>query len=157
MTSLLQPKLGEAKTMGCFKAMIVGLEDALGENTTSIALVQAGRLYGKKLAHELNLVGKSSTEDLKELVDKLRSVLGQEGAGICVIDTISHEGDVIKVYASQTVCSLGEPPNSSRKCTFTLGTAWGLLEQSLGKRLKGVHTESILRGGTHDVFEFVPL
>lgn len=41
-----------------------------------------------------------------------------------------------------------------RKCTFTLGAVWGALEEITGKRLKGTHTESVLRGGSNDVFEF---
>ena len=41
-----------------------------------------------------------------------------------------------------------------RKCTFTLGAVWGILEQVFGKRLRGKQVESVLRGGSHDVFEF---
>jgi predicted hydrocarbon binding protein len=152
MTDLMPPVLGDLKTLGCFKAMIVGLEDALGEHTTSIALTSAGRLYGKKLANELGLQGTT----LDNLLTKLQDTLGAGGAGICVIDKVVQEGLVIKVYASQTVCSMGEPSNSNRKCTFTLGTAWGILESALGQRFKGIHTESLLRGSTHDVFEFIP-
>jgi len=38
-----------------------------------------------------------------------------------------------------------------------MGAVWGALEQILGKRLQGTQTESVLRGGTHDVFDFTPL
>ena len=37
-----------------------------------------------------------------------------------------------------------------------MGAVWGAVEQLIGKRLRGTHTESVLRGGTHDVFEFTP-
>ena len=48
----------------------------------------------------------------------------------------------------------GEPDGSPRRCTYTLGVVWGVLETLLACRLRGRHTESVLRGGTHDVFRF---
>jgi hypothetical protein len=33
----------------------------------------------------------------------------------------------------------------------------GTIEQSLGKRLQGKQVESVLRGGSHDIFEFVAI
>jgi hypothetical protein len=35
-----------------------------------------------------------------------------------------------------------------------MGAIWVALSEITGKKLRGVHTESVLRGGTHDVFEF---
>jgi hypothetical protein len=35
-----------------------------------------------------------------------------------------------------------------------MGAVWGAIEEITGKKLRGVHTESVLRGGSHDVFEF---
>jgi hypothetical protein len=61
---------------------------------------------------------------------------------------------VIKAYISESLCSAGEPQGSDRKCLFTLGAVWGVLEQVLGKRLHGSHTESVLQGSAYDIFEF---
>jgi hypothetical protein len=35
-----------------------------------------------------------------------------------------------------------------------LGAIQGVLEKATGKRLRGKQTESVLRGGSHDVIEF---
>jgi hypothetical protein len=35
-----------------------------------------------------------------------------------------------------------------------MSTIWGALSEITGKKLRGVQTESVLRGGTQDVFEF---
>ena len=126
---------------------------ALGEKATAIALTTAGRSRGKQLATELGLTG--STMSLDDIASKLGNALGKNGTCLCSIDKIVSEADVIKVYTSETLCSAGEPQGSERKCTYTLGAVWGALEQSLGKRFQGKHTESVLRGHAHDVFEFV--
>ena len=152
--SLLRKELGDFNSIVCFKAAITGMEEALGEKATAIALTTAGRARGKKLAEELGLVGASLSLD--EAADKLKLALGKEGTRLCIVEKIVAEGETIKVYTSETFCSAGEPLNSPRKCTFTMGAVWGAIEQILGKRLRGTHTESVLRGGTHDVFEFTP-
>ena len=149
---MLRPKLGNFSSIVCFKAAIVGMEDALGEKATAIALIAAGRQRGKSLAKELGLEGLASLEDV---ATKLRSALGEEGTKLCIVESISEEGGVIKVYTSETLCSADEEEGSPRKCTYTMGAVWGALEQSLGKRFQGKHTESVLRGGKNDVFEFV--
>ncbi|TAE58581.1 MAG: hydrocarbon-binding protein [Nostocales cyanobacterium] len=154
MPETLRPQLGDFNSIVCFKAVITGMEDALGEKATAIALIAAGRTRGKNLAASLGLKG---TTSLEEAQVELSKAVGKEGTRLCIVDKIVTEGDTIKVYTSETVCSAGEPQGSERKCTFTLGAAWGALEQILGKRLKGVHTESVLRGGTHDVFEFTSM
>lgn len=155
MPDLLRKELGDFNSIACFKAVIVGMEDALGEKATAIALISAGRARGKKLAQDLGLV--VGLTSLEEAAEKLKLALGKEGTRLCIIEKIISEGDAIKVYTSETVCSAGEQPGSTRKCTFTMGAVWGVIEQLIGKRLKGVHIESVLRGGTHDVFEFTPL
>ncbi|MBD2419176.1 hydrocarbon-binding protein [Anabaena cylindrica FACHB-243] len=155
MMSVLRKELGNFNSIICFKAAITGMEEALGEKATAIALTTAGRARGKKLAEELGLAGSSLSLD--DVTDKLSQALGKEGTRLCIIEKIVAEGEIIKVYTSETFCSAGEPINSPRKCTFTMGAVWGAIEQLIGKRLRGVHTESILRGGTHDVFEFTPL
>ncbi|MTJ13384.1 hydrocarbon-binding protein [Anabaena sp. UHCC 0187] len=152
--SELRKELGNFNSITCFKAAITGMEEALGEKATAIALTTAGRARGKKLAEELGLDGALTVLD--DAVDKLRQALGKDGTRLCIIEKIVTEGDIIKVYTSETLCSAGEELNSTRKCTFTMGAVWGAVEQVIGKRLRGTHTESVLRGGTHDVFEFTP-
>lgn len=155
MTTELRPELGNFSSIVCFKAVITGMEDALGEKATAIALIAAGRARGKKLAQELGLT--NSQLSLDDVASKLSAALGAEGTRLCKVEKIVEDGDKIKVYTSETVCSAGEPQGASRSCTFTLGAVWGALEQVTGKRLQGKHTESVLRGGSHDVFEFVQL
>jgi predicted hydrocarbon binding protein len=157
MSELLRKELGDFNSIVCFKAVITGMEDALGEKATAIALTTAGRARGKKLAEQLGLVGLGAMASLEETAKKLQQALGVEGTRLCIIDRIVAEDDVIKVYTSETLCSAGEPENSPRKCTFTMGAVCGAIEQVLGKRFQGKHTESVLRGGTHDVFEFTPM
>jgi hypothetical protein len=148
----IRSDLGNFVSIVCFKSVITGMEDALGEKATAIALIAAGRARGKNLVNQLGLAG--ATTDLNEIATKLNAAVGKDGTRLTAIDKIEQVGDVIKVYASETVCSAGEPAGSPRKCTFSLGAVWGALETILGQRLKGQHTDSVLRGGTHDVFEF---
>jgi predicted hydrocarbon binding protein len=155
MTTTLREELGDFSSIVCLKAIIVGMEDALGEKATAISLIAAGRARGKKLATDLGLV--NAAVSLEDVSSKMSSALGKDGTRLLVLDKIEQTGDVIRVYTKETVCSAGEPQGSERKCTFTLGAVWGALEAVLHKRLQGKHTESVLRGGTHDVFEFTQL
>ena len=155
MTTELRPELGNFSSIVCFKAVITGMEDALGEKATAIALTAAGRARGKNLAKELGLTNTSIPMDT--VADKLTHALGKDGTRLCKVDKIVAEGDVIKVYTSETLCSAGEVEGSPRKCTFTLGAVWGAVEQLKGKRYQGKHTESVLRGGSSDVFEFTEM
>ncbi|WP_017652188.1 hypothetical protein [Fortiea contorta] len=152
---MLRPILGDFSSIICFKAVIVGMEEALGEKATAIALTSAGRSRGKHLAHELGLIKTSLA--LEDIVYKLGLALGTEGTRLCMVHKVEIVNDVIKIYTSETVCSAGEPQDSPRKCTFTLGAVWGALEHILGKRFVGKHTESVLRGSNYDVFEFTQL
>ncbi len=152
---MTRPVLGDFSSIACFKAAIVGMEDALGDKTTAIALTAAGRARGKHLAKDLNLIG--TNPSLDEVAQKLGSALGKDGTRLCMVDKIVKDGDTVKVYTSETFCSAGEPQGSERKCTYTLGAIWGALELVLGKRLQGKHVESVLRGGTHDVFAFTEM
>jgi predicted hydrocarbon binding protein len=147
-----RPNLGQFSSIVCFKSVITGMEEALGEKATAIALIAAGRTRGKELAKNLGLTG--ATQDLAVVAAKLNEAVGANGTHLTAVDKITQEGDVIKVYCSETVCSAGEPDGSPRKCTFTMGAIWGALTEVTGKKLRGIHTDSILRGGTHDVFEF---
>lgn len=154
MSAILRQELGDFSSIVCLKAVITGVEETLGAKATAIVLITAGRVRGKKLAEDLGLVGSSISLD--EMAQKIRQALGKDGTRLCTIEKVVQNGDVIKVYILETVCSAGEAQGSSRNCTFTLGVVWGVLEQVTGKRLEGKHTESVLRGGSHDVLEFKP-
>ena len=150
-----RPTLGQYSSIICFKSVITGMEEALGEKATAIALISAGRIRGKELAKSLGLSG--ATQDLAVIAAKLNEAVGANGTHLTAVDKIVQEGDLIKVYCSETVCSAGEPDGSPRKCTFTMGAIWGALAEVTGKKLRGIHTESVLRGGAHDVFEFTTI
>jgi predicted hydrocarbon binding protein len=155
MSTYTRPTLGDFSSIVCFKSVITGMEEALGEKATAISLIAAGRSRGKNLVQQLGLSG--SNADLDTIATKLNAAVGSAGTRLTAVDKIVQEGDTIKVYCSETVCSAGEPMGSNRKCTFTMGAVWGALTEITGKKLRGTHTESVLRGGTHDVFEFTPV
>jgi predicted hydrocarbon binding protein len=152
MSTSVRPTLGEYSSIVCFKAVITGMEEALGEKATAISLIAAGRSRGKKLVKESGL--SNSAIDFDTMATKLNVAVGSEGTRLTAVNKIVEEGGLIKAYCSETVCSAGEPQGSPRKCTFTMGAIWGAIEEITGKKLRGVHTDSVLRGGTHDVFEF---
>lgn len=147
----MRTELGEFNSIVCFKAVVTGTEEALGEKAAAIALIAAGRTRGKHLAEELGIVGKGSNG---EVVLLLQKALGKDGTRLCIIDKIEHTDESIKVYCRETVCSAGEPMGSPRKLSFTLGAIQGVLESVTGKRLRGKQIESVLRGGSHDVVEY---
>ncbi|WAL61156.1 hypothetical protein [Thermocoleostomius sinensis] len=154
MSERLREQLGDFSSIVCLKAIITGMEDALGEKATAISLIAAGRTRGKKLAESLGLVG---VTDFETVTQALSQALGPEGTRLLIIEKIVQDGTCIKVYVKETICSAGEPQGSTRQCTFTLGAVWGALEKILNKRLQGKHTESVLRGSAYDVFEFTEL
>lgn len=150
----LRPDLGDFSSIVCFKAVVVGVEEALGKQAAKVALVAAGRKRGKDLVASLGLNGKG--EDLGEAAKQLGAALGRDGTRLCSVDAINRDGDVIRVTVSDTVCMAGEPQGSDRTCTFTLGAVQGALEALTGAPLKGQHAESKWRGAQADVFEFRP-
>jgi hypothetical protein len=150
-TSPLRSELGDFSSIICFRAVVIGVEEALGEKAAAIALISAGRARGRQIAEQLGL--KSSTADLTTIANQLNQVLGKEGTCLCIIDKITVD-TAIRVYCRETICSAGEPEGPSRKLTFTLGAIQGVLEQTTGNRLRGKQIESVLRGSAHDVIEF---
>jgi predicted hydrocarbon binding protein len=150
-------ELGDFSSVVCLKAIVVGVEEALGEKAAAIALISAGRQRGKKLAEELGLANKGADLSLEEVQQKANYALGKDGTRLCLVEKVVQEGDAYKVYTRETVCSTGEQEGSPRQCTFTLGAIQGFLEAFLGKRLRGTHTQSVLRGDTHDVLEYTVL
>jgi len=150
--SELRPDLGDFSSIVCFKAVVVGVEQALGAQAAKVALVSAGRKRGKGLVKSLGLSGKG--EDLDVAAAKLKAALGQDGTRICNIEGIEADGEAIRVAVSETVCMAGEPMGTDRKCSFTLGAVHGALEELTGRALKGDHVESPWRGDAQDIFEF---
>ena len=148
----MRTELGDFSSIVCFKAVVTGTEEALGEKAAAIALISAGRNRGKQLAEQLGIKGKNISHD--ELVSLLQKALGKYGTKLCIVDKIEETDASIKVYCRETICSAGEPEGSPRKLSFTLGAIQGVLEQLEGKRLRGKQTESVLRGGSHDVIEY---
>jgi hypothetical protein len=147
----LRSELGDFNSIICFKALIFGLEEALGEKAASISAAAAGRLRGKSLVAELGFAG--SKPDLETATAALRKALGEEGTRLCIIDKIEATETGYRVYCRETICSAGEPQGSSRTLSFTLGAVQGALETMMEQRLRGTQVESVLRGGQHDVIE----
>ncbi len=84
----IRPQLGDFSSIVCFKAVVVGVEEALGEKATAIALISAGRQRGKKLAEDLGLSNKGAEISLEEVSLKVGSILGKEGTRLCIIEKI---------------------------------------------------------------------
>ncbi|NJN72199.1 MAG: hypothetical protein HC799_04970 [Limnothrix sp. RL_2_0] len=157
----LRHTLGDFNSTICTKAIVVGIEEALGAKAAAIALIMAGRQRGKDLAQELDVVSKGETLTIEEIAAQAAHALGQDGTRLCLIDKVeeNNSGDepFYLVYTRETICSTGEEENSPRLCTYTLGAIQGFLEAFLNKRLRGEQIESVLRGSDHDVLKFVSL
>ncbi|NJN56581.1 MAG: hypothetical protein HC879_03335 [Leptolyngbyaceae cyanobacterium SL_5_9] len=147
----LRTELGDFSSIICFRAIVTGTEEALGEKAAAIALMAAGRSRGKQLAEQLGLTGVGINSE--KIVSLLQSALGKEGTRLCIVDKVVSNGEGIWVYCRETICSSGEPQGSNRQLTFTLGAIQGVMEQVTGKRLRGKQVESVLRGGSFDVIE----
>lgn len=153
--SALRKELGDFSSIVCLKAMIMGMEDALGEKATAIALISAGRARGRQLAQQLGL--KHLDADLNVVTERIADALGSNGTRLLLLHKVERDGDLFRVYTTETVCSAAEEPGSSRRCTFSLGAVQGVLETITGQRLRGVQIESVLRGGDYDLFEYGPV
>lgn len=148
-------ELGDFSSIVCLKAIITGIEDALGEKATAIALLAAGRARGRQLAQQLGL---SNTDyDLNTLTIKVADALGKNGTRLLLLHKVERDGDLFRVYTSETVCSSGEVQGSNRRCSFTLGAVQGVLETVTGLKLRGTQIGSVLSDGEYDVFEYGPV
>jgi predicted hydrocarbon binding protein len=147
-------ELGGLMSTVCFRAVILGVEEALGEKAAAIAFISAGRQRGRNLAEELGLVNKGSEFSLQEATEKIAHALGYNGTRLCCVDKIEALSEGFRVYTRETICSYGEVEGSARKCTYTLGAIQGFLESFFNQRLRGQQVGSVLRGDQHDIFEF---
>lgn len=149
----LRPTLGDFNSIVCTKAIVTGVEEALGEKAAMIAMIAAGRTRGKKLAQELGLNNQPSLS-LDELAKIMDKALGLEGTRLCIVDKIAGtEGDY-QVYLREAVCTAGETEGSDRECSYTLGAVQGAMEAILNLRLRGKHVEFVKKGASHDVLQF---
>jgi hypothetical protein len=157
-TTSLRPEIGDFSSIVCFKAVVVGMEDALGNMAAAISLKAAGRMRGAAVATAL---GFGTTEtSLPEAQEALDKALGVRGTRLCAVDRIEQAAgadgaDVYRVYLRETICSAGEPQGSARELTFTLGAVHGALEVLLRRKLRGKQIGSVLRGQSHDIIEFI--
>ena len=151
-TKNLRTELGDFSSILCFRALVTGLQEALGEKAGLIAAIAAGRARGRGLAQSLDLAG--TEPDLARATLYMQQALGVDGTKLCLIDKIEAVDNGYRVYCRETICSSGEAQGSSRTMSFTLGAIQGALESMMNKRLRGKQIESVLRGGTHDVIEF---
>ncbi|PYE50958.1 hypothetical protein [Deinococcus yavapaiensis] len=150
-----RPTLGDFSSIVCFKAVIVGIEDTLGEDGAAVVFTRAGKVRGHALARALGAA--SSNVPVEHIATLLNAAIGREGTKLCaVVKSYEQDGNVV-IETQETVCSAGEAHGSQRKCTFTLGAVWGALEAMTDRTYMGMHTESVLRGGTCDKFVFTPL
>lgn len=152
LTKNLRTELGDFSSIVCFRALLNGLQEALGEKAALIAATAAGRARGKEISESLGLAG--TDPDLDKATLYLQQALGVDGTKLCLIDKIEAVDSGYRVYCRETICSAGEVQGSSQPLSFTLGAIQGALESMMKKRLRGKQVESVLRGGTHDVAEF---
>ena len=152
VTHDIRQELGDFSSVVCFKALVTGIEEALGEKAANIALISAGRQRGKSLAASLGLSNKNPGWD--QVTQLLQKALGPEGTRLCMIDKIIADGDTFQVSCRETICSSLEDEGSSRNLSYTLGAVQGAIEEITGKRLRGKQVESVLRGGDSDVIAF---
>jgi len=152
-TVLLRPELGEFSSIVCFKAVVEGIEHALGVTAATVALKAAGRKRGHNLVASLGLTGQ--TENLERAAQQMAAALGPEGTRLCIIDGLEQEDERIRVFLRETICMAGEPEGTTRRCSFTFGAVHGALEALTGKKLRGKHTKTPLEDDVSaEVFEF---
>ncbi len=146
----LRPVLGDFASIVCTKAIVVGVEQALGERAAHVALIAAGRARGRQLTAHL-----AGQKDLKlaDTAEILNCAIGVSGTRLCIVNKVEEDGTAIRVYLSETLCSAGEAEGSPRILTFTMGAIQGAFEQLTGRALKAKQIESVLRGGAYDVIE----
>jgi len=147
----MRKNLGDYSSIVCLKAMVVGLEDILGEKGAQANLVLAGRLRGKTIVKELGL--SHTDKPLSEWLIAVKNAVGETGTRLCNIANVEEDGDTLRIYLNETVCSAGEEQGSSRRLTFTLGAIQGAVEEATGKKFTAKQTGSVLRGQDYDIID----
>lgn len=136
----LRPELGDFSSIICFRALVSGLEQALGEKATLIATIASGRLREKQLSESLGLAG--TKPDLAKATLSMREALGVDGTKLCLIDKIEVMDNGYRVYCRETIGSAGEEQGSSETLSFTLEAIQGALE-SMMRNVFGVHRSNL--------------
>jgi hypothetical protein len=147
----IRANLDDYVSIACFKSVITGVEDILGEEGTAAALISAGRKRGATVAIARGIAGTSpAPESLAGLLD---DAVGKDGTRLCQVVESSRtaEGDFL-IKTKETVCTSGEPAGSQRTCTYTMGVVIGFIEQAYNTPLTGKHVASVLNGSPSDDF-----
>lgn len=148
----IREELSDFSSIVCFRAVVVGMEEALGKRAAMVCLRTAGRKRGRGLVQSLDLSAcKPSPE---EATEKLNAAIGPDGTRLCGVDKVEQDGDVYRVYLRETICSADEPQGSDRELSFTFGAVHGALEELYDIKLRGKQVGSVLRGQDHDIIEF---
>ncbi len=148
----IREHLGDYSSIVCLKALVVGLEDILGEKGARANLVLAGRLRGRTIIQNLGL--SNTDKALAEWSIAVKEAIGENGTRLCTIAKVEEENDILRIYLSETVCSAGEELGSERQLTFTLGAIQGAVEEATGKKFLAKQTGSVLRGQDYDIIDF---
>lgn len=150
----LREDLGDFSSIICFRAVVTGVEEALGGRAAMVALKSAGRKRGENLVASLGLTG--ANPEPAVLASSLDAAIGKGGTKLCAVDKAERDGDTFTIYLRETICSADEPQGSARELTFTLGAVHGAVEALYGMKLRAKQTGSILRGQDHDVVTLEP-
>jgi hypothetical protein len=150
----MRTDLGDYNSIVCFKALVVGVEEALGERAAMVALKAAGRKRGANLVSSLGLSG-AAPKDAAVVATALDNAIGKSGTKLCAVDKFEIHDGTYRVHLRETVCSAGEPQGSPRQLSFTLGAVHGAVESLYGVKLSATQVGSVLRGQDHDIIELV--
>ncbi|MCB9675672.1 MAG: hypothetical protein H6737_11175 [Alphaproteobacteria bacterium] len=151
----IRPTLGEYNSIVCFRAVVVGMEEALGKRAAMVSLKAAGRIRGAQLVESLGLQGQGPS-DSAELANVLDAALGASGTRLCEVPKVERNGEEFTIYLADTVCSADEPQGSERELSFTFGALHGAVEALYGVKLRGKQVGSVLRGQGYDIMHLEP-
>ena len=110
MSEVLRKELGDFNSIVCLKAVVVGLEQVMGEQGARANLILAGRIRGKTIARSLDL--SNTDKPIEEWSRMLQQAVGPEGTRLCMINKVEENNGKYIAYLSETVCSAGEPQGS---------------------------------------------
>lgn len=147
----IRTDLDDYVSIHCFKAVITGVEDILGDEGTAAALISAGRKRGSVVAQAKGIAGTNPAPE--SLAGMLDAAVGKSGTRLCQVVESSQTADgAYLIKTKETVCTSGEPAGSARTCTYTMGVVIGFLEQAYGISLNGKHVANVLSGSPTDDF-----